>query len=149
MGWAQLVTLQLVSADAALCCPASRHPASRQAVTLVTLQPPPMAAAHHQLSAPSPLLQSQSPLQNQFHLIQFHVTFDYYLHSTTRVYPHGCPCPSNHRASNQPVLYVIHTTTTQRRFSAYPSSYMAMSTANPVFVSSCQHPAHTPFTSIY
>ena len=148
MGWAQLVTLQLVSADAALCCPASRHPASRQAVTCHS------PAASHGSSTSSAVqtlapAQSQSPLQNQFHLIQFHVTFDYYLHSTTRVYPHGCPCPSNHRASNQPVLYVIHTTTTQRRFSAYPSSYMAMSTANPLFVSSCQHPAHTPFTSIY
>ena len=65
LGWAAGLNLLLCSWCLQMRRSAAQPPAtraSRQAVTLVTLQPPPMAAAHHQLSAPSPLLQSQSPL---------------------------------------------------------------------------------------
>ena len=57
LGWAAGLNLLLCSWCLQMRRSAAQPPAtraSRQAVTLVTLQPPPMAAAHHQLSKPSP-----------------------------------------------------------------------------------------------
>ena len=61
-----------------ICSPASRHPASRQAARPTNTCHSPAAATHGSIasSAVRTLAPATEPSLNQFHFIQFHITFD-------------------------------------------------------------------------
>ena len=63
-----------------ICSPASRHPASRQAARPTNTCHSPAAATHGSIasSAVRTLAPATEPSLNQFHFIQFHITFDFY-----------------------------------------------------------------------